>query len=107
MVREVANQQGRLNCIFDERSFDSGMEFQNSIEEKLALSKAFIFFATRDSLDSHWCNFELNQVFYSKLKGALKRSIVFILNDEVEVGELPSWLISAYVSGKVTYELKR
>ncbi|WP_084978348.1 TIR domain-containing protein [Plesiomonas shigelloides] len=97
IVREVANQLGRLNCIFDERSFDSGNEFQKSIEEKLALSTVFVFFATRNSLKSHWCNFELDQAFYSKLKGALKRSIVFILNDEIEVGELPSWLTSALI----------
>lgn len=97
IVREVANKLGRLNCIFDERSFESGKEFQKSIEEKLALSTVFVFFATRNSLDSHWCNFELDQAFYSKLKGALKRSIVFILNDEVEIGELPSWLTSALI----------
>ncbi len=97
IVREVANQLGRLNCIFDERSFDSGKEFQKSIEEKLTLSTVFVFFATKNSLDSHWCNFELEQAFYSKLKGALKRSIVFILNDEVEIGELPSWLTSALI----------
>ena len=97
IVREVANQLGRLSCIFDERSFDSGEVFQKSIEEKLKLSTIFVFFATRNSLDSHWCNFELDQAFYSKLKGALKRSIVFVLNDEVEIRDLPNWLTSALV----------
>lgn len=97
IVREVANQLGRINCIFDERSFDSGLEFQKSIEEKLALSTVFVFFATKNSLDSIWCNFELEQAFYAKLKGALKRSIVFVLNDEIKVSELPSWLTSALV----------
>ncbi|UHJ60294.1 TIR domain-containing protein [Vibrio furnissii] len=97
IVREVANQLGRVNCIFDEKSFDSGKEFQKSIEEKLSHTTVFVFFATRNSLNSHWCNFELEQAFYSKLKGALKRSIVFILNDEVEIGELPSWLTSALI----------
>ncbi len=97
VVREVANQLSRLNCIFDERSFDSSVEFQKSIEEKLSLSTVFVFFATRNSLDSYWCNFELEQAFYSKLKGALKRSIVFILNDDVAIGELPSWLTTALI----------
>ncbi|MCU8162986.1 TIR domain-containing protein [Vibrio vulnificus] len=97
IVREVANQLGRVNCIFDEKSFDSGKEFQKSIEEKLTHTTVFVFFATRNSLNSHWCNFELEQAFYSKLKGALKRSIVFILNDEVETCELPSWLTSALI----------
>ncbi|ERS82399.1 hypothetical protein Q667_19205 [Marinobacter sp. C1S70] len=97
IVREVANQLNRFNCIFDERSFDSGVEFQKSIEEKLSLSTVFVFFATRNSLDSNWCKFELEQAFYSKLKGALKRSIVFILNDDVEIGDLPSWLTTALI----------
>ncbi|OOE72071.1 TIR domain-containing protein [Salinivibrio sp. ML290] len=97
IVREVANQLNRLNCIFDERSFDSGVEFQKSIEEKISLSTVFVFFATRNSLESNWCNFELEQAFYSKLKGALKRSIVFILNDDVEIGDLPSWLTTALI----------
>ena len=57
IVREVANQLNRLNCIFDERSFDSGVEFQKSIGEKLSLSTVFVFFATRNSLDSNWCKF--------------------------------------------------
>ncbi|EGR0829250.1 TIR domain-containing protein, partial [Vibrio vulnificus] len=97
IVREVANQLGRVNCIFDEKSFDSGKEFQKSIEEKLTHTTVFVFFATRNSLNSHWCNFELEQAFYSKLRGALKRSIVFILNDEIEICELPSWLTSALI----------
>lgn len=97
IVREVANQLNRLNCIFDERSFDSGVEFQKSIEDKLSLSTVFVFFATRNSLDSNWCKFELEQAFYSKLKGALKRSIVFVLNDDVEIGDLPSWLTTALI----------
>ncbi|EPX4144687.1 TIR domain-containing protein [Vibrio vulnificus] len=43
IVREVANQLGRVNCIFDEKSFDSGKEFQKSIEEKLTHNR-FCFF---------------------------------------------------------------
>jgi hypothetical protein len=31
-IREVANKLGRLNCIFDERSFSSGKEFKEEIE---------------------------------------------------------------------------
>lgn len=101
IVREVANQLSRLNCIFDEKSFDSGVEFQKSIEEKLSLSTVFVFFATRNSLNSNWCKFELEQAFYSKLKGAHKRSIVFILSDDVEISDLPSWLTTALIK-KVT-----
>ncbi|WP_166843530.1 TIR domain-containing protein [Pseudoteredinibacter isoporae] len=97
IVREVANQLNRYNCIFDERSFDNGKEFQKSIEEKLQLSTVFVFFATRNSLGSVWCQFELEQAFYAKLKGVLKRSIVFILNDDVSVTDLPSWLRTALV----------
>lgn len=97
IVREVATQLARVNCIFDERSFDSGVEFKKAIEEKLNLSTVFVFFATRESLNSHWCKFELDQAFYSNLKGALQRSIVFLLNDSVEVGDLPNWLTTALI----------
>lgn len=97
IVREVSHQLGRLNCVYDEKSFESGKTFKESIETKLGLSTVFVFFASKNSLKSNWCKFELDQAFYAKLKGALKRSIVFLLNDDINVDEVPSWLNTALI----------
>ena len=58
-VQEVADQLGRVNCIFDKYSFSSGVEFQDSIIQHLGNSSVFVLFATINSLKSVWCDFEM------------------------------------------------
>ncbi|MBQ4679754.1 toll/interleukin-1 receptor domain-containing protein [Aeromonas dhakensis] len=91
-VREVANQLGRINCVFDEKSFSSGLEFKTEIERHLENSSVFIFFASKDSLASFWCNFEMEQAFYTKLKGGLSAGIVYLIDPIASHDALPSWL---------------
>lgn len=91
-VREVANKLGRINCIFDEQSFSSGDNFKNAIEEHLDNSTVFVFFATRDSLESFWCSFEIEEAFYSQLKSKISNSIVYVVDDGISIDLLPNWL---------------
>lgn len=91
-VREVANQLGRINCIFDERSFSSGHEFKTEIESYLENSNVFVFFATKSSLASFWCDFEIEKAFYTKLKGSLSSGVVYLIDSTANHDDLPSWL---------------
>lgn len=96
-VREVANKLGRLQCIFDERSFNAGDKFEVAIQEHLDNSSVFIFFATRASLESFWCDFEINQAFYAQLKSKISKSVVYVVGDGISIDLLPSWLKTSLI----------
>jgi hypothetical protein len=96
-IREVANKLGRLNCIFDERSFSSGKEFKEEIEGYLENSNVFVFFATNNSLSSFWCNFEIDQAFYTKLKGKLSSGVVYLIDSTAKQNDIPTWLRTALI----------
>jgi len=96
-VREVANKLGRLHCVFDERSFDVGDKFEDAIRDHLDNSSVFVFFATKDSLESFWCAFEIDQTFYAQLKSKISKSIVYVIGDGISYDLLPSWLKSALI----------
>ena len=100
-VREIANKLGRLNCVFDERSFSSGDNFKSAIEDSLENSSVFVFFATRDSLQSFWCSFEIDEAFYSQLKSKIDNAIVYVLDDEgVSLDQLPHWLKKSLIKNE-------
>lgn len=96
-VREVANKLGRLHCVFDERSFDVGDKFEDAIRAHLDNSSVFIFFATKESLESFWCSFEIDQAFYAQLKEKITKSVVYVISDGISFDLLPSWLKSALI----------
>ena len=96
-VREVADQLGRADCVFDEYSFSGGLEFEKSIVNHLGNTSIFVFFATTDSIDSLWCDYEMKEAFYSKINRTLSRSIVFIIGNGVERDRIPNWLRRALI----------
>lgn len=96
-VQEVADQLGRANCIFDKYSFSAGIEFEKSIIEHLGNTSIFVFFATPNSIDSLWCNYEMEEAFYSKINKTLSRAIVFIIGEGVGLDKIPSWLKRALI----------
>lgn len=96
-VREVANKLGRIHCVFDERSFDVGDKFEDAITDHLDNSSVFIFFATKESLESFWCSFEIEQAFYAQLKEKITKSVVYVIGDGISFDLLPSWLKSALI----------
>jgi len=51
-VRIVANRFGRSTTIYDEMAFPPGFDFRDTIKKSLDKSSAFIFFASKASLES-------------------------------------------------------
>ena len=96
-IREIADQLGRLHSIFDERCFETGKEFQDSILEYLEATSVFVFFATKSSLESFWVQFELESAFYNKISGKLDKALVYIIDDEVNHSDIPAWLQKALI----------
>lgn len=97
IVRAVANLLKRQYCVFDERSFDSGVEFKKSIEIGLDESSVFVLFASKNSLESIWVEFELEEAWYQRLRHKLSASIVYLIDSSVEITSLPEWLKRASV----------
>ena len=96
-VRAVATLLQRQYCIFDERSFDSGIEFKKSIEDGLDESSSFVLFASKNSLASIWVEFELEEAWYQRLRHKLSASIVYLIDSSIEITSLPEWLRRASV----------
>jgi len=96
-IREIADKLGRLHSIFDERSFETGKEFQESILDYLEETSIFVFFATKASLESTWVKFELESAFYNKISGKLDKALVYIIDNEISHFDLPQWLQKALV----------
>ena len=96
-VRAVAILLQRQYCIYDEWSFDSGLEFKKSIEDGLQESSVFVLFASKNSLDSIWVQFELDEAWYQRLRHRLSTSLVYLIDSSIDTTSLPQWLTRASV----------
>lgn len=84
-MNAVAERLTRFSCHRDLESFETGMEFKNSIERHLDDSCIFVLFASRDSLLSDWVNFEIEEAWFRKLRRKLASCLVYIIDSSVDV----------------------
>jgi TIR domain len=96
-VGAIAQELGRQHCVFDEQAFITGDDFKKSIENGLDSASIFVLFASADSLLSDWVNFEIEEAWYKKLDRQLKKSLVYLMTDSVNLEQLPTWLTRAKV----------
>lgn len=99
-VQEVADLLGRSNCVFDKYSFSGGVEFERSILKGLKNTSVFVFFATRNSIESLWCEYELQEAFYGKINQAINKTVVYIIGDGVSLERIPLWLKRALIKNE-------
>jgi len=98
LVRSVANKLGRQSCIFDEQAFSNGEEFKTSISRFLEDTSMFVLFASRNSLQSVWVNFEIEEAWFQKLRKNLNKSVVYLIDSSVDASRIPEWLGKARIS---------
>lgn len=91
-VQEVADKLGRASCIFDKYSFSNGVEFHDSIINHLGNSSVFVLFATINSLNSIWCEFEIANALDLKINKNIGKSLVYIVGNGVGIDKIPAWL---------------
>lgn len=96
-VLAVAKELGRQYCVVDAQSFETGKDFRRSIEEHLDKSSVFALFATREAIDSAWINFEVDEAWSRLMQGIIKRTLVYLIDNTIEIHELPLWLQKARV----------
>ena len=101
-VKEVADQLGRIGCIFDQYSFANGIEFEESIIQHLGNTSVFVLFATKNSIASTWCNFEVANALELKINKKIGRAIVYIIGDGVDLSEIPAWLKKSLINNQLS-----
>lgn len=94
-VRIIAHRLGRAKIVFDEMSFEPGQDFRDEIQKYLGGTSLFVFIASKSSLNSLWCQYELDQAHLKKLAGEIEGQLVLIIDKDVTFAELPEWLQNA------------
>lgn len=104
-VRAVAQDLGRQFSVFDEASFGSAIEFRESIRIGIEQSDLFVLFVSRDALTSKWVTHEIDEAWYAKTLGSLRRVLVYLLDDGIQVAELPEWMRRAKITSAYSPQL--
>jgi len=66
-VEGVARRLGRAKVVFDAMHFEPGQDFRDAIQSGLDDTRVFVFLVSRESLDSVWCKYEVDNAEYRKL----------------------------------------
>ena len=96
-MRIVASHLGRSKVVLDEQYFEPGEDFREAILRGLRESALFVFFASRKSLASTWCAFEIDEAQRLLIQGEIKKHLVLIIEKGVKYSDLPDWMQSAKV----------
>lgn len=91
-VQQVAHGLHRAHLVFDEQTFSPGQDFRDAIIKGLDSSRFFVFFASRRSLDSSWCKYELDEAQLRLIETKLDAQLVVIIEPSITVNDLPPWL---------------
>ena len=92
VVSEVAKELGRQYCLLDKWNFSSGEDFRSAIRKGLDTSDVFVLFASQESLQRDWVNFEIDEAELRRIRGSIKRFLVFIIDDSARLENIPEWL---------------
>jgi hypothetical protein len=91
-VETVARQLGRQFCVFDKYEFETGEDFRDAIRKGLDGSDVFVLFASKISIEREWVKFEIDEAELRKIRGAIRRVLVLIIDDDTAITDLPEWL---------------
>lgn len=95
-VRPIFEYFGGDRCIFDEMTFEAGMQTINEIFKGIDDADIFVFFISNDSLDSDWVKKEIYQARDHLNNDSRKLSQIFpiIIDDSITYGDarIPDFL---------------
>lgn len=94
-MRFVAKRLRRAHVTYDEFSFEAGQDFREAIEKGLDDSVLFVFFASRDSIKSVYCKFEVDLAQLKRMEGGIENQLVIIIDPQVAFSGLPKWMRTA------------
>ncbi|MBI2256015.1 MAG: TIR domain-containing protein [Proteobacteria bacterium] len=91
-VDAVAKTLGREYIVYDSFSFDHGRAFKDEIIKGLEKSRVFVFFISKNSLESLWVDFELTEGEKRLFSNQISRAIGIRLDSTIAISDLPLWL---------------
>jgi len=96
-VENVALRLGRVQVVYDKWCFETGDSFVKKIPEAIGGSELFVLFASRASLESIWVQLEADHAELLLASAALKKAVVFIIDETISHSDLPKWMQSRLV----------
>lgn len=91
----VAKKLRRANVIFDQFSFGPGQDFRDEILRHLDQSALFVFLASKQSIQSIWCKYEVDQAHLKRMDGGISGQLAIIIDPTVSFADLPKWMRNA------------
>lgn len=104
IVRKIKVKLQRIWTYFDEDCFEAGEDFRYAITSKLANTKLFILFASKNSLNSAWVKFEMDEAFWQAIKRDDIDFVVLSL-DDIKISQLPNWMKKSKFESAINPEL--
>lgn len=95
LVRQVANNLGKANCVFDEFEFESGMPIFDEIKNGIGQSDVFVLFLSDDALNSEWVQNEITEVKNLIESGLDKQFYPILIDKSLNITidkRIPTWL---------------
>lgn len=95
LVRQVACDLGKANCVFDEFEFESGLPIFDEIIKGIDQSDVFVLFLSDDALNSDWVKSEIIQAKNIIDNGLNKRFFPILIDKSLDVSvdnRIPEWV---------------
>jgi len=102
-TRELANELGNDSCIFDERTFESGMPILSEIIKSLNNTDVFVLLLSDESLDSDWVKQEIMLARDLVEEGLINRFQTYIIDSKIsyEDSRIKPWIKKTYLSSTI------
>lgn len=79
-------------AIFYRNSFGNGEKLLEVMEQGVSQSAVFVFFASVNSIASHWTGFEIDRARLAKIRRPSFKILVFPLTADIVPSMLPAWM---------------
>src|SRR5262249_51966844 len=82
-VEDVARKLGRARVVYAPITFEAGKDFRSEILRHLDQAAMFVFFASKKSLASEWCKFEIKEAEFRSVGGGIEGQLTLIIDSSV------------------------
>ncbi len=99
-VRQIADKFGKDIAIFDEYSFELGLQTFDEILKNLNTTDLFVIFISESALESKWVKEELNKSYDLFKKETLKQIFPIIIDPAIthQDKRIPEWMKTGFES---------
>lgn len=97
-VEIIANRLGKFNIVYDVWSFDTGNKTLDQIYQGIDSSGIFVYFISKESLESDWVDKEITKAEEYVKNGKLRRFLPFLIDNAIKHNDerIPEWIRKEY-----------